>query len=352
MEEQMNIQNFLELVPQPGFCVRDGKILHANQAAQALMLKPGQEIGPLLQTGNDEYRDLQDGQLYLSLGIAGMTHNAVITRTEDVDLFLLEPDADAEEFRSMGLISMELRKPLMHVISNSQQLLEQMESADPDVASRMNQGLSQLLRLVCNLSDVSRYREVSHGETRDICSFLDELLEKAKTMISNNGIHLSWELPREAIPCIIDSEQIERALWNLISNALKFLPKNGSIHVSLIRRGQRLHLTVADSGSGIAEQVKQSVFQRYLRQPGIEDSRFGLGLGMVIVRTAAANHGGTVLIDSNGNAGTRVTMTLAIRQNTESKLQSPVFRPDYTGGWDHALLELSDCLPPTKYREL
>ena len=207
------------------------------------------------------------------------------------------------------------------------------------------------MRLVCNLSDVSRYREASHMETRDICAFLEDLLEKAAALLCSRA-HLTWELPREAIPCLMDPEQIERAVWNLLSNAAKFLPPEGAIHVKLARYGQRLHLSVADNGSGIAEEIRNTVFQRYLRQAGIEDSRFGLGLGMVIVRTAAANHGGTVLIDRSGDSGTRVTMTLSIRQNKESKLLSPIFRPDYSGGWDHGLMELSDCLSAEQYKEI
>ena len=110
-----------------------------------------------------------------------------------------------------------------------------------------------------------------------------------------------------------------------------------------------LHLQVLDSGSGIAQQIRSSIFHRYLRQPGIEDSRWGLGLGMVLIRSAAASHGGTVLIDSPTGAGTRVTMTLAIRQRTEAALRSPILRVDYAGERDHGLIELSDSLPAALY---
>ena len=350
METQSNMQDMLSLVSQPAFCVREGFLSHVNPAARAMLLEAGQEITPLIHTGCEEYRDFQSGQLYLSLHIDGMIRNCVVTRLEDADLFLLDPDSDMEEFRSMELISTELRTPLASAISNAQQLLQQMDGVT-SAAAGMNRNLLQLMRLVCNLSDVRRYRESVHMETRDICAFLEELLEKARALTAGSRIRLSWDLPKEAIPCLIDPEQIERAVWNLISNAVKFLPADGTVHLKLSRHGQRLHLTVADNGSGIAGQVRSTLFQRYLRQPGIEDSRFGLGLGMVIIRTAAVNHGGTVLIDCNGDTGTRVTMTLAIRQNTENRLQSPILRPDYSGGWDHGLLELSDCLPAELYIE-
>lgn len=351
MDMQSNIQDFLSLVPQPGFCVYMGRIVHVNQAAQALLLEAGQEIAPLLCSGCEEYRDFQSGQLYLTLNIGGIPRNCIVTRMEDTDLFLLDPDSDTEAFRSMELIAMELRTPLANTISNAQQLLQHADPKAP-AAANMNRSLLQMMRMVCNLSDVSRYRESSHMETRDICAFLEELLEKAGALLCSSKVCLTWELHKEPTPCLMDPEQIERAVWNLISNAAKFLPPEGRIHVKLTRHGQRLHLSVSDNGSGIAEEIRNTVFQRYLRQSGIEDSRFGLGLGMVIVRTAAANHGGTVLIDQNGDAGTRVTMTLAIRQNKETRLHSPIFRPDYTGGWDHALLELSDCLPAVLYKEL
>lgn len=352
MEEQRNIQMLLDQVALPGFYVRDGRILHSNQAARALLLEAGQEIVPLLKTGSEEYARFEDGQLYLTLDLGGQARNATVTRMEDMALFLLDPDPDLEEFRSMGLISMELRSPLMNVLTNAQKLLSLLDPASDDAAAKMNRGLLQLLRLTSNLSDVGRYREFSHMETWDICSLLEEILQKAQALISGNGITLFWDLPRDAIPCLLDAEQIERAVWNLISNAVKFLPQNGMIHVRLARHGKRLQLTVSDSGSGIAEQVRNTVFQRHLRQPGIEDSRFGLGLGMVIIRTVAANHGGTVLIEQNGDSGTRITMTMAIRQNTGNLLRATLFRPDYSGGWDHGLLELSDSLPAEAYRDL
>ena len=136
---------------------------------------------------------------------------------------------------------------------------------------------------------------------------------------------------------------------NMLSNSLKFTSKGGTISASLTRQGRMLHLKIQDSGSGIPDEIRGSIFSRYLRQPMIEDCRHGIGLGMVLIRSAAANHGGTVLVDHPPQGGTRITMTIAIRQNNSNMLHSHIMHIDYSGEKDHALVELSDVLPTSQY---
>jgi two-component system OmpR family sensor kinase len=129
---------------------------------------------------------------------------------------------------------------------------------------------------------------------------------------------------------------------------MKFMPEGGRIHARLTQYNNMLQLTIQDSGSGIAENVLGTVFTRYQRQPGIEDSRYGIGLGMVLIRSAAADHGGTVLIDCPQNKGTRITITLAIRQDTPG-LKTPVISPA-VDSYRQVLTELSDSLPWEFYK--
>ena len=211
-----------------------------------------------------------------------------------------------------------------------------------------NRGLYQMLRIVGNMSDAGLNRS-SRQDTCDICAVIAEIFGKASAMVYHGGISLSYTGPQEAVYALADTEQLERAVLNILSNAIKFSPSGSTIRVSLTRNGSLLTLSVLDSGDGIPEGIQHTLFRRYLRQPGIEDSRFGIGLGMVLIRNAATAHGGTVLIDQPQGTGTRVTLTLAIRQNTDTQLRSPVLRVDYAGERDHCLLELSESLPAFLY---
>ena len=337
MEEKRNHFDMLDQIPQPGFLVRNDRIIRTNQASCAMLLTDGQVFSDLLTNGKEDYAAFEEGQLCICVTIAGTQHNAVITRLDDVHLVLLDQEEDLEEFRSMALVSMQMRAPLMQALSSAQQL------EDTATAGKLNRSLMQMLRMVSNMADISRYAASARMETRDVDALLLELFEKAQTYTTGK-ISISFEGLHQPVFSLIDPEQLERSVWNLISNCIKFMPDGGTIAAKLIRQ--------EDSGSGIADAVRGTLFQRYLRQPGIEDSRFGLGLGLAIVRRAASNHGGTILISPTKTGGTRITMTLAIRQNADSILRSPLLRPDYAGGWDHGLVELSDCLSQEWYEKL
>ena len=355
MEENKETIGMLDLMIRPVFCVKDQKIVKANSAAQALLLTAGSDITTLLQTGNEEYAAFAGGCLYLTLCIGGQSLGASVTRIGELDVFTLEQDADQAELRSMALAARELREPLSSVMITAERLfplsaLSEDEDTRQQVA-RLNRGLYQMLRILGNMSDAGRSCASSRQETREISSLFREIFEKAESLISHTGLTLTYEGLPEAVYCLADAEQLERAVLNILSNAIKFSPKGGTIEARLTRRGHFLQLCVQDSGSGIEGNILGSVFGRYLRQPALEDSRFGIGLGMVLIRAAATNHGGTVLIDQPEGKGTRLTMTLAIRQSSDSMLRSPVMRVDYAGERDHGLIEFSDSLPLDLYQK-
>lgn len=351
MEAKKDRFGMLDLMIRPGFCVKENNIVQVNSAAEALLLTPGTDIRTLLLTGKEEYETFESGCLYLKLNLSSKGCGASVTKMDGYDVFVLDQETDDGELRAMALAARELREPLTSVMISADRLLPLADSEAKDHAARLNRGLHQLLRIIGNMSDAGHCVSVSRQETRNLREIFAEIFEKAQTLVEHTGIRLHYQGLSEEVFGLADAEQLERAVLNILSNAVKFTPKDGSIDASLTRHGRMLRLSVLDSGSGIAENVRSSIFHRYLRQPGIEDSRYGIGLGMVMIRSAAANHDGTVLIDQPDGKGTRITMTLAIRQSTEGVLRSPVMRVDYAGERDHGLIELADCLPIDAYKK-
>ena len=271
MEEKKDTLGMLDLVIRPGFCVRNNQIVKVNQAAESLFITPGTDIRPLLLTGAEEYAAFTGGCLYLTLSLSSHSCGASVTRVEDTDVFLLEQESDNGELRSMALAARELREPLTNVMITADSLFPLCATEDSPHAAeqvaRLNRGLFQILRIIGNMSDAERCAAVSHQETVDIPALFAEFFEKAETLISHTGITLTYEGPNQPIYGLADREQLERAVLNILSNAIKFTPKGGTVAAKLTHSGRMLRLSVTDSGSGIAQNVRSSVFSRYLRQP-------------------------------------------------------------------------------------
>lgn len=349
MDDHNEILDMLELMLRPGFCVENGKLVKVNQAAESLCLRPGLALAPLLLTGKEEYATFRGGALYLTMEVAGTTMGASVSRVGELDVFLLEDPRDDQELKAMALAAQQLRSPLSGILSTAQQLfpmaIRQGDAEALSQVSRMNRGLYQILRVLCNMSDAAGLGAPGAQEVRELQDFFREVFGKAAAFLEQAGIRMTYKGPRAPVHGAICADQMERAVLNLLSNAMKFTPTGGLVRVEVTRKGDYLRITVADSGSGLSEQAQSNPFTRYLRQPGLEDSRFGLGLGMVLVRAAAADHGGVVLVDEPAGAGTRVTMTIDLRREPDPKLHSQVLAVDYTGQLDHWLVELADCLP-------
>lgn len=352
MEQQESTAGMLNLMVQPTFTVQNGVITLVNTAAEGYMLTPGMPINDLLYTGAEEYAAFTQGCLYLSLSIAGTPCGASVRRMENFDLFTLEQETEQAELQAMALAAQELRGPLSNVMSVADRLFPLPEEEErpeaKDQVAKINRGLFQMLRIISNMSDAYRYCQQAEPKlaVQNVTEVVGEIFEKAIPMLSHAGIGLTFtNLPRD-IFSLMDQEKLERGIHNILSNAVKFSPKGSPIEAKLTQQGNRLYLTVQSSADG--NELRANVHTRFQRQPGLEDSRYGIGLGMVLIRSAATVHGGTVLMDQH-QGGTRITMTMAIRQDTGNLLRSGGFHIDYAGERDHTLIELSDVLPADLY---
>ena len=354
MTLQADPSGILDLLTCPGFCVKDNLITYVNQAASGLLLIPGTDVRSLLLTGSEEYADFQEGCLYLTLNLSASGMGASVIRREDGDYFLLDQEPQDEALRALALAARELRGTLTGAMVASDLLSRQPDpknTRQQEQLAILNRSLNRTLRVIGNMSDAENWPSRNRQEIREIRSVLQEIFEKAQTLTAASGVRLEYTGLQEDVYTLLDLDQLERAVFNILSNSLKFSSDGAVIRASLTRRGKTLRLTIQDSGPGIPDAIRSTLFRRYQRQCAIEDSRFGLGLGMVLIRSAASAHGGTVLVDQPEQGGTRVTLTFAIRQDSGATFRSPLLQPDYAGERDHGLLELADCLPASLYQK-
>ena len=357
MEQREEIILMLNQIPNPAFLVKDGSVLEVNPSAEVQMIAVGMAVQALLATGTQEYMEYTGGSLFLTLRICGNLYNTSVSKVGLYDLFILEQEDDVAELQSMALAAQELRSPLAGVMSVADSLFPLLgDSEDQDSQKKiaqLNRGLFQMLRIVSNMSDAYRYNREQHPrlETRDICGILDSLFSASIPLVEYAGLSLRFTGLSERIYCLVDEEKLERGIHNIISNALKFTPPGGTIDARLVRKKNMLYLTVQNTSCDVPGRFPENIQRFYQRMPGLEDSRFGIGLGMVLIRGAATAHGGTLLLEKTKEHGTRITLSIAIRQSSDPNVRTSIFQVDYAGERDHRLLEFSDSLPDDLYRK-
>ncbi|TAK66453.1 MAG: HAMP domain-containing histidine kinase, partial [Dehalococcoidia bacterium] len=126
--------------------------------------------------------------------------------------------------------------------------------------------------------------------------------------VERAGLALRCDLPPGPIPLVGDGDQLERALGNLVANAIKFTPKGGSIELRAAADDGDVRLSVADTGVGIEPEQQARVFERFYKADRGRGS--GTGLGLAIVKHIARAHGGDVSLESRPGHGSTFTISL------------------------------------------
>ena len=339
----------LNQLDRPAFLAEDGKIVAVNERASAMMLTADTAVADLIQNGQEEYAAFSgEGALYLIICVCGIDHSATVTYLENRQLFVINDKSNESELQALSLAAGQLTLPLSEISL----ILERLSQIDPEEKAKIKKNLYRVQRIVGNMSDAAHLQTAKQRKyVREMGAFLGEILEKAQSLLAAKNLEIRYRLPETPIFAAISEDSITRAVYNLISNAAKFSPDNHVIHVQLLRQKDKLYLTVKDEGTGIDHRLLGNVFQRYTREPSLEDPKHGLGVGLTLVHAVAAAHGGTVLVEQNKPSGTKITMTISLKQDPATDINSPILKPDIYGGQDQALIELSDVLPYLLYMD-
>ena len=229
-------------------------------------------------------------------------------------------DSDRAKDAFIATVSHELRTPL-NTISGWTQLLQGGMLAPekwPHAFEVIARNARAQVQIVDDLLDVSRITSgklTLNVESVDLVTLVAEVLEGSMLSIEAKGLQLKRVLDPSASPVLGDVTRLRQIVGNLVTNAVKFTPKGGSLTVTLRRLSSDVELAIADNGQGISATFLPKLFEMFWQEDaGMNRRSQGLGLGLAIVRKLVELHGGRVAAESAGvgcGATFRVRLPLA-----------------------------------------
>jgi len=193
------------------------------------------------------------------------------------------------------------------------------EAVDDGVAGEdRDRYLSEIRTHVAVLSDlIDDLFELSRIEAGDISwtmrrvelgDLIGDTVAAFRTSAEERGVHLAADLPSEKVVAEADAEKVQRVLFNLIQNAIRHTPADGSVTVRATGGPSGVEVEVADSGEGIPAGDRDRAFEAFYRGDSARGED-GAGLGLAISRAIVEAHGGRIWLE-DANPGTRVRFTL------------------------------------------
>jgi len=217
------------------------------------------------------------------------------------------------------VLSHELRAPLASVRLFIEAILKRSFGyTTPALRSSAEAALNRIdeeTGLIENLLEMVKIHEqpVLLLSSSNITILLERVYETFRRPCAQKGIVLSLDtLPGRDLTVQIDEGKIKQVLNNLVSNALKFTPTGGQVHLSACSEGENIVVRVKDTGIGIPAQALPRIFEEFFQAGGHDVRRDGLGLGLTIVKQYVDLHSGTIMVKSELNGGSEFTVTLPI----------------------------------------
>ena len=224
---------------------------------------------------------------------------------------LLALDKQKNEF--FQNVSHEFRTPLTLMIGPLEAAVDRGSDLPGEQAEIALRNSRRLLRLVNQLLDIQRIDAQRLQPTfrpLNLTRFTEQIVEAFQDYSDRKGITLVTHLD-DGPPAYVDIERFDKVLYNLLSNAMKFTPSDGTITVSLSCIADSFVLKVQDTGIGIRDDQLPHLFERFRQAEGsVSRSYEGTGLGLALVQELVTLHGGKVAVDSVYGEGRTFTVWL------------------------------------------
>jgi signal transduction histidine kinase len=255
--------------------------------------------------------------IFLDIGLALRTYFHKATeqlRTHNAELqqaLGLYWQAQRREQQMRKLISHEIRGGLAAAITSLEDLLDSSRaSLDASTAEQLENVSRRCWSLSQLLGEMLEARNESRGpEWVDLAPIFESLVARFGLYSEGRAIHL--HLPEHAPRVWADAAQLREVFANLVANAVRYLDKEpGRVEISYRPDGEMYLFCIADNGPGIPADVRERIFEPFVRGPAAQGNPAGSGLGLYFVRTVIEQGGGRVWVESTPGEGSRFWFTV------------------------------------------
>ena len=225
--------------------------------------------------------------------------------------FERQQQAEEMKVRFFVNLSHELRTPLTLMMLPVDELLSR--NADPIVTNKLTTVKNNTLRILHIVNQLLDYRRAEMGMFKlkvravNINVLIKQIFNSYETMARHKNINYTLDSTVQNPDMMLDRDYLELIVNNLLTNAFKYTPKGQSISVGLESDGQKLKITVSDTGCGIPTDKLDKIFTRFYQ---VNDTNSGNGIGLSLVKRLVELHHGEITVDSVIGRGTTFSVTL------------------------------------------
>jgi two-component system sensor histidine kinase/response regulator len=219
----------------------------------------------------------------------------------------------------LASMSHELRTPLNAIIGFSDLLADDMPgpltAVQREYVGYVGGAGRHLLSLINDILDLSKIeagRIELRREPSSLPAIAKAVLEIVSPIAAKKRIRLADRVPEDLPALEVDPVRVKQVLYNLLSNAIKFTPEEGRVALEARAEGDRVAVSVTDTGVGIGPEDLPRLFQAFEQLDAGKGQREGTGLGLVLTKRLVELHGGEIRVESEPGKGSRFSFTLPL----------------------------------------